>query len=324
MTAGAPPSLTIWTSPKPACVNSFATASALRSTSCLRAGAAPTDSMRTRASKSRRTEGSTSRTRSTRSLMLTTLTAHSSTASVRSCTKYCGVSRADTHGRGRNLALLEDGDRGGGVPLMRQRQMDRHLLQVLGDRTGQPNPRPTPHVGHHLDIAVDALRQHRSLREARDRPRLDHCLLGLPPGRQVARRRRTLVRGVAALTGRERLREHRSRLVDLLRELGDRDKVDADANDAHPRNTSSRYLLFVQALTACTRRFRRAWTQGRATSRPLPDSPAPRRPTGGCSQAAHTTVCRRRSPRPASAARRRSARSPAPDRPVAVRDRAPR
>src|SRR6476469_7846857 len=158
MTAGAPPSLTIWTSPKPACVNSFATASALRSTSCLRAGSAPTDSMRTRSS---------------RSLMETTLAGRSSTASVRSCTKYCGVSRADTHGRGRNLALLEDGDRGGGVPLVRQRQMDRHLLQFLGFITVEPDPRPTPHVGHHLDIAVDALRQHLSLREPRDRPRLD-------------------------------------------------------------------------------------------------------------------------------------------------------
>src|SRR3954467_8189282 len=141
--------------------------------------------------------------------------------------------------------------------------MDRHLLKVLGDRTGQPNPRPTPHIGHHLDVAVDALRQYRPLREPRDRPRLDHRLLGRPPGRQVPRRRRTLVRGVATLTGRERLREHRSRLVDLLRELRDRDQVDADTNDAHPRNTSSRYLLFAQALTACTRRFRQAWTPDR-------------------------------------------------------------
>src|SRR5215212_4623388 len=83
------------------------------------------------------------------------------------------------------------------------------------------------------------------------------------PRCQVPRRRRTLVRGVAALTGRERLREHRSRLVDLLREIGDGDQVDADANDAHPRNTSSRYLLCGQALTACTRRFRQAWTPDR-------------------------------------------------------------
>ena len=121
-------------------------------------------------------------------------------------------------------------------PLVGQRQVDRHVLQVFGDGAGQPHPRPTPHVGDHLDVAVDALGQRRPLREPRPRPRLDHRLLGGPPGRQVPRRRRTLVRGVAALTGGERLGEHRSRLVDLLGEVGYGDQVDAYPDYRHRTN----------------------------------------------------------------------------------------
>jgi hypothetical protein len=73
MTAGAPPSLTIRTSPNPACDNRSATACALRRTSSRRCGSAHTDSIRTRSSRSRRTDGNTSRTRSTRSLMTSRL-----------------------------------------------------------------------------------------------------------------------------------------------------------------------------------------------------------------------------------------------------------
>ena len=75
MTAGAPPSATIRTSPNPASDNSSDTASALRCTSGRRAGSAHTDSMRTRFSRSARTDGSTSRTLATRSLMGATLVA---------------------------------------------------------------------------------------------------------------------------------------------------------------------------------------------------------------------------------------------------------
>ena len=81
-------------------------------------------------------------------------------------------------------------------------------------------------------------RQHRPLGEPRPRPRLDHRLLGRPAGRQVPRRRRTLVGGVAALTGGERLGEHRSRLVDLLGEIRNGNQVDPNSDYAHAPNAS--------------------------------------------------------------------------------------
>ena len=45
--------------------------------------------------------------------------------------------------------------------------------RVLGHGSAEPDLGPSPHVGHHLDIPVDAFGQHRALREPRTRPRLD-------------------------------------------------------------------------------------------------------------------------------------------------------
>jgi len=60
---------------------------------------------------------------------------------------------------------LEDRHRGSSVTLVRQRHMDDDIGEMLGDLTGQPHFRATPHIGDHLDIPVETLRQHRTLRE---------------------------------------------------------------------------------------------------------------------------------------------------------------
>ena len=101
-------------------------------------------------------------------------------------------------------------------------------------------------------------RQHRPLGEPRARPRLDHRLLGRPPRRQVARRRRTLVRGVATLTGREGFGEHRSRLVDLLGELRNGDQVDPHSDDAMRWPDAYRDVANLSDGHGCRRRRRPA------------------------------------------------------------------
>ena len=116
---------------------------------------------------------------------------------------------------------------------MRQRHMDHHIGKVLGDLTGQSHLGPTPHIGDHLDIAVNGLRQHRTLGEPRARPCFDDGLFGGPAGSQVASGHRTLVGSITAFAGGKRLSEHRPGLIDLLGEIGNEHQIDPHANYRH-------------------------------------------------------------------------------------------
>ena len=116
--------------------------------------------------------------------------------------------------------------------------MDDHVGEMVGNRSGQPNLRPAPHIGDHLDVAVNGLRQHRTLGEPGTRPRLDDGLLGGPARREMPRGEGTLVGGVAPLTRGERLGEYRAGLVDLLGKLGDGHQIDPDSHYRHAANLS--------------------------------------------------------------------------------------
>ena len=293
MTAGAPPALTVRMSPKPASDNSFDTASALRCTSPRRAGSAHTDSMRierieigTHGRQHCLDTGDeiTHPTEASRFPMRTNRAKDAET---------CAVTPADTsHSRcGTGLSRLRRRTPAPPPPRRCRLRESSDKWMVMSLRCSamapvQPHPRPSPHVGDYLDVAVDALGQHRPLAEPRTRPRLDHGLLGRPPSRQVPRRRRTLVRGVAALTRGERLGEDGARLVDLLGEVRNGDQVDAYPDYAHARKGSScrrpisqapHDLLFAQALmTARTSRPRPVVPPDRAAWQPPAASPATR------------------------------------------------
>src|SRR6478735_2166082 len=311
--------------------------------------------MRTRSSRSARTDGSTARTRATRSLTGTRLVAP---RRARTCaeSRRGAACRPPTRtlAEGGNALRLQHRHRGCSVALVRQREVDRDVLQVLGDVSGQPDPRSPPHVGDDLDVAVDPLWQHRPFGEPRPRPRLDHGLLGRPPCREVPRRRRTLVRGVAALTGGERLGEHGARLVDLFCELRNANQVDPYPDYAHGRKASSsrswgvqaltsvlcssrkrsspcsalrasahrRPLLFAQALISRTNRLRRAARPRRAASQLLDASPGTRGRSVG-RPASRTTPDRPRWPPPACADPPAPWRWPGSGSPRAARDPAP-
>ena len=113
---------------------------------------------------------------------------------------------------------------------------------------------PAPHIGDDLDVAVDALGQHRPLGEPRARPRLDDRLLGRPPRGQMPRSRRALVGGIAPLTWGERLGEHRARLVDLLGEVGDGDQIDPHPDYRHDRRYRTPMRAHIQIVVAEPRR----------------------------------------------------------------------
>src|ERR1700759_4809569 len=162
---------------------------------------------------------------------------------------------------------------------------------------------------------MNVLAQYRPLGEPRSGPGLDHPFLGRPPRRQVACRRRTLVRRVTPLSWGEGLGEDRSRLVDLLGELSNGDKVYPHSDNAHLCEPIGRSPAVVKGGTSRRRPIARS---RRATS-PLPaSSPTPHGRSDG-RRAARTAGGRRRSPTPVVAVRPADVRLPDAGNPRAAR-----